>query len=252
MLSGDHAVNDPAAKAGWFATTHWSVVLAASKGAEPKAAEALEELCRAYWYPLYAFLRRDGHTVNDAQDLVQGFFCHLLRRGILQLADPGRGRFRSFLLGTLKHFVSDENKRLEAQKRGGGQAPLALNWADAEGRFRREPADEASPDRLFERRWATILLDRALDRLRAECMSKRRNQLFEELHDFITGEKGPVSYAEVGGRLGISLSAVKSAILRLRRRYHELVREEVAHTVCKPDEVEPELRYLIQLFSGGP
>lgn len=252
MLSGRHAVDHAARKAGWFATTHWSVVLAAGQGVEPKAAKALEELCQAYWYPLYAFLRRNGHTVEDAQDLVQGFFCHLLERGILQVAEPGRGRFRSFLLGTLKHFVSDETKKVEAQKRGGGQSPISVKWAGAEGRFQREPADEASPDRLFERRWATTLLDRALDRLRAECAAGERSEQFEQLQDFITGEKGPVSYGQAADRLGISLSAVKSAILRLRRRYHELVREEVGHTVSSLGEVEDELRYLLQVFSRGP
>lgn len=252
MHSGDHAVDDPAPKAGWFATTHWSLVLAATQGVEPKAAEALEELCRAYWYPLYVFLRREGHRVEDAQDLVQGFFCHLLRRGILQVAEPGRGRFRSFLLGSLKHFVSDEAKKREAQKRGGGQPLSSLNWADAEGRFQQEPADEASPDRMFERRWATTLLDRGLERLRAECAAVERGEQFEQLQGFITGEKGAVSYAEAAARLGMSLSAVKSAILRLRRRYHEIVREEVSHTVSSLGEVEDELRYLLQVFSRGP
>ncbi len=252
MLSGSHAVDDAARKAGWFATTHWSVVLAAGQGAEPRAAEALEELCQAYWYPLYAFLRRQGHSVEDAQDLVQAFLCHLLERGILQVADPRRGRFRSFLLGTLKHFVSDETKKLEAQKRGGGQPLISLNWADVEGRFQQEPADEASPDRLFERRWATTVLDRALDRLQTECVAGKRQDQFEQLQDFITGEKGPVSYAEAAARLGISLSAVKSAILRLRRRYHEIVREEVSQTVSSLGEVEDELRYLLHVFSRQP
>ena len=252
MLSGIHAVDDAAPKAGWFATTHWSVILAAGQGAEPNAAEALEKLCQAYWYPLYAFLSRQGHSVENAQDLVQGFFCYLLQRGILQVAEPSRGRFRSFLLGTLKHFVSDVVKKVEAQKRGGGQALVSLDWAGAEGRFQREPADETSPDRLFERRWAMTLLDRAMDRLRTECAGGDHSKQFLQLQDFITGEKGAVSYAEAAARLGISLSAVKSAILRLRRRYHELVREEVGHTVSSVGEVEGELRYLLEVFSRGP
>jgi RNA polymerase sigma factor (sigma-70 family) len=252
MLSGSHAADDAARKAGWFVTTHWSVVLAAGQGAEPGAAKALEELCQAYWHPLYAFLRRQGHSVEDAQDLVQAFLCHLLERGILQVADPRRGRFRSFLLGALKHFVSDETRKLEAQKRGGGQPNISLNWADAEGRFQQQPSDEASPDRLFERHWATTLLDRALDRLRAECAAAERREQFEQLQGFVTGEKGAVSYAEAAARLGMSLSAVKSAILRLRRRYHETVREEVSHTVSSVGEVEDELRYLLHVFSRGP
>lgn len=252
MLSSRHAVDHAAPRGCWFATTHWSLVLAAGQGVEPKATEALEELCRAYWYPLYAFLRWQGHNVDDAQDLVQGFFCHLLERGILHVAEPGRGRFRSFLLGALKHFVSDITKKVEAQKRGGGQSLISLDWADAEGRFQREAADEAAPDRLFERRWATTLLDRALDRLRAECAAGKRGAQLKQLQEFITGEKGPVSYADAAANLGMSLSAVKSAILRMRRRYHELVREEVGHTVSSLDDVEDELRYLLQIFSRGP
>jgi RNA polymerase sigma factor (sigma-70 family) len=248
----EHSDSEAQAHRGVFATTHWSVVLAAGRGTDPRAAEALEQLCRVYWYPLYAFLRRQGHGVEDAQDLVQGFFYHLLRREILHLAEPGRGRFRSFLLGTLKHFVSDEASKMKARKRGGGQPIISLDWAGAEGRFQREPADEASPDRLFERRWAMTLLDRALDQLRAECGAEGRSDLFEQLQDFVTGEKGPISYSEAAARLGMSLSAVKSAILRLRRRYHELVREEVSQTVSRPDEVEEELRYLIEVFSRGP
>lgn len=251
MPTSTPALETHAAKAGWFATTHWSVVLAAGQGAQPTAAEALEKLCQAYWYPLYAFLRQQGHGVEDAQDLVQGFFSHLLERGILQVADPGRGRFRSFLLGALKHFVCDETKKVKAQKRGGGQPLISLDWAAAEGRFQREPADEASPDRLFERRWATTLLGRALDRLRTERAAGERREQFEQLQDFVTGEKGSDSYAQAAGRLGISLSAVKSAILRLRRRYHELVWEEVGNTVSSLGEVEDELRYLLQVFSRG-
>ena len=235
-----------------FATTHWSVVLAAGHPDSLQATDALEKLCRTYWYPLYVFLRRQGHSAEDAQDLVQGFFLHLLRGDILQTAEPGRGRFRSFLLGTLKHFLSDEKDKAEAQKRGGGQQFISWDLAGAESRFRQEPADESSPDRLFERRWAMTLLEQALDHLRAECASDARSELFEQLQGFVTGEKGPVSYAEAAASLGLSLSAVKSAIFRLRRRYHELVRDEVGHTVAEPAEVEEELRYMLDVFSRSP
>jgi RNA polymerase sigma factor (sigma-70 family) len=232
-----------------FATTHWSVVRAAAQSTDPQASVALEQLCRVYWYPLYAFLRRQGHSAEDAQDLVQGFFLHLLRGDILQTAEPGRGRFRSFLLGTLKHFLSDEKGKAEAQKRGGGQQFISWDLASAESRFRQEPADESSPDRLFERRWAMTILEQALDHLRAECAADARSELFEQLQGFVTGEKGPVSYAEAAANLDQSLSAVKSAIFRLRRRYHELVRDEVGQTVAEPAEVEGELRHMLEVFS---
>ena len=249
MHNGGPRAEGADTKAAWFTTTHWSVVRAAGQTTDPLASEALEQLCRTYWYPLYAFLRRQGHSAEDAQDLVQGFFLHLLRGEILQTAEPGRGRFRSFLLGTLKHFLSDEKGKAEAQKRGGGQQFISWDLASAESRFRQEPADESSPDRLFERRWAMTILEQALDHLRAECASDARSELFEQLQGFVTGEKGPVSYAEAAANLGLSLSAVKSAIFRLRHRYHELVRDEVGHTVTDPAEIEEELRYMLEVFS---
>ncbi len=235
--------------AATFATTHWSVVLATGEAESPLAQAALEELCHAYWYPLYVFLRRDGHSAEDAQDVVQGFFLYLLQRDILQTARPERGRFRSFLLGTLKHFLADEKKKVQARKRGGGQRFISWDLAQAEHRFLMEPVDKASADRLFEYRWALTILDRALDHLRAECDSDARTRVFEHLKAFVTGEKGALSYTDAAAELGLSLSAVKSAIFRLRRRYHELVREEVAQTVGDPREVEDELRYMLKVFS---
>ena len=223
--------------------------MTAGHSSTPDARTALEQLCRTYWYPRYAFLRQQGHSAEDAQDLVQGFFLHLLQKDILRIADPDRGRFRSFLLGTLKHFLSDEKGKAAAQKRGGGQQFISWDLASAESRFRQEPADESSPDRLFERRWALTILEQALDRLRAECASDARSESFEQLQGFVTGEKGPVSYAEAAANLGLSLSAVKSAIFRLRHRYHELVRDEVGRTVTEPSEIEEELRYMLEVFS---
>ena len=249
MNQHDHRAQDAGAGGAQFATTHWSVVLAAGHCSALGAPLALEQLCRTYWYPLYAYLRREGHSVEDAEDLVQGFFLHLLRKDVIQTAEPGRGRFRSFLLGTLKHFLSDERGKAEAQKRGGGQQSVSWDLASAEHRFQQEPADEASPDQLFERRWALALLEQALDRLQAECASDTRSEIFEHLQAFVTGEKGPMSYAEAAARLGLTLSGVKSTIFRLRRRYHELVREEVGRTVAEPAEIEDELRYLIEIFS---
>jgi RNA polymerase sigma-70 factor (ECF subfamily) len=251
-MIGDDSLQAPGAgTAGQFATTHWSVVLAAGRDSTPSAQEALEQLGRIYWYPLYAFLRWQGHSVEDAQDLVQGFFLHLLRGNILRVAEPGRGRFRSFLLGTLKHFVSDAKGKATAQKRGGDQQFVSWDLALAEHLFQQEPADPASPDRLFERRWAMTLLEQALARLQAECVAHGRGEGFPQLQAFVTGEKGSMSYAETAATLGLSLSAVKSAIFRLRHRYHELVREEVGHTVADPGEVEDELRYMLAVFSRG-
>jgi RNA polymerase sigma-70 factor (ECF subfamily) len=234
-----------------FATTHWSVVLTAGQKPEAQASAALERLCRTYWYPLYAFLRRQGQSAEDAQDLVQGFFLHVLQREILRTAAPGRGRFRSFLLGTLKHFLCDERDKAHARKRGGGQQFISWDLAQAEGWFQQELADHDSPEQLFERRWAMALLEQALNRLQAEGGEKARDGSFAELKPFVTGEQGPLSYAATAARLGLSLSAVKSAIFRLRRRYHELVREEVAHTVAEPQEVEEELRHMLAIFSRG-
>ena len=251
MNPHDHRAQDAGAGGAQFATTHWSVVLAAGHGSAPGAPVALEQLCRTYWYPLYAYLRREGHSVEDAEDLVQGFFLHLLRKDVIQTAEPGRGRFRSFLLGTLKHFLSDARGKAGAQKRGGGQQVISWDLVSAEHRFQQEPADEASPDQLFERRWALTLLEQALDRLQAECVSEARGEVFEHLRAFVTGEQGPRSYADAAAELGLSLSAVKSAIFRLRHRYHELVREEVGHTVAEPGELEDELRYMLAVFSRG-
>ncbi len=249
MTNGGHPAEGADTKAAWFATTHWSVVRAAGQSTGPQASEALEQLCRVYWYPLYAFLRRQGHSAEDAQDLVQGFLLHLLRGGSLRVAQPSHGRFRSFLLGTLKHFVSDQQDKAKALKRGGDQQFISWDLAQAEHLFQQEPADPSSPDRLFERRWAMTVLEQALDHLRDECASEARSELFEQLQGFVTGEKGPVSYAEAAAGLGLSLSAVKSAIHRLRRRYHELVRQEVGRTVAEPAEIEEELRYMIEVFS---
>jgi len=234
-----------------FTTTHWSVVLAAGDSESPAAAGALEQLCRTYWYPLYAYLRRTGYRPDDAEDLIQGFFLYLLEGQILRSVEREGGRFRSFLLGTLKHFVSDQQDKASAQKRGGGRSLISWDLAQAEHRFLREPADEESPDRLYERRWASVLLERAMERLQQEWVCAGKADLFARLKGFVSGEKGLASYAEAAEQANLSPSALKSAIFRLRRRYHELVREEVAHTVADPRELKEELRYLLSLFSSG-
>ncbi len=233
-----------------FATTHWSVVLAAGQGDTPQSAAALERLCSTYWYPLYAYVRRQGYDVADAQDLTQGFFAHILSRGFLKRASPSKGKFRSFVLGSLKYFLADEWAKLQAQKRGGGRAPVFLDAQTAEARYRLEPADLMDAEKLFERRWATALLDRVLQRLEEEFSRAGRKPDFDQLRGFLLGEKGPVTYAEIAAASQTTEGAVKVTVHRLRHRYRELFREEVAHTVEEPSEVDDEMRHLFSVLTA--
>ncbi len=232
-----------------FATTHWSVVLAAGHNSTPRAQDALAQLCGTYWYPLYAYVRRHGYSANDAQDLTQGFFVNFLEKRSVSHAAREKGRFRSFLLGALKHFLADEHDKAAAQKRGVGRIVVSWDQKCAEERFGNEPADELSPDKLYERHWAMTVLERAAGRLRAQFEDEGRSRLYDGLRRYVTGEQAAPSYAETAARLGLSENAVKSAIFRLRRRYHELVREEVAHTVADEKELEDEIRHLMDVFS---
>ncbi|MBM3883194.1 MAG: RNA polymerase sigma factor [Verrucomicrobia bacterium] len=227
-----------------FTTTHWSVVRAGGDRSSPAAQTALEELCRTYWYPLYVFVRRRGYSPEDAQDLTQEFFARLLQKNSISAAHPGKGRFRCFLLGALKHLLADEHAKAQAKKRGGGQTIISWEQDYAEEQFAHEPVDEQSPDRLYDRRWALTVLDRAATRLRVEFAAAGDASLFEHLKLYVTGKHGAPAYAATASRLGLSESAVKSAIFRLRRRYAELVREEVAQTVNDARELEVELRHL--------
>lgn len=232
-----------------FATTHWSVVLAAGHDSSPQAGEALEKLCRTYWYPLYAYVRRRGYTAEDAQDLTQEFFARLLRKNYPAQADRAKGKFRSFLLLTLNHFLADEHDRTAAQRRGGGQTVISLDEQSPENRYCLEPADERSPEKIFERRWAQTVLDRAIARLQAEFVDDGKAEIYEILNAFQPGEQNTPSYAEAATRLGVSESAVRSIIHRLRRRHRELVREEIAQTVSTSAEVDEELRHLIAVIA---
>ena len=241
---------DSAAAAAQFATTHWSVVLAAREMDAPQAAAALEKLCRTYWYPLYAYLRRRGYGEHDAQDFTQGFFAHLFERDWLQGVAREKGRFRSFLLAALNYFVADQRDRASAQKRGGGRQVISFDAHEAEERYQLEPVDESSPDKLFERRWAVALLDQVLARLAGEFSDAGKLELFNRLQPFLVEGTGERTYAEIAREGAMTEEALKKAVQRMRRRYHQLFREEIAQTVASPEEVEEELRHLCVILSS--
>jgi RNA polymerase sigma-70 factor (ECF subfamily) len=236
-----------------LAATRWTLVVAAARLDESAPAiRALAELCQTYWPPLYAYLRRQGYDTHDAEDLTQEFFSRLLAKNYLADADPAKGRFRSFLLASLKHFLSNQRDRSRAQKRGGGQPMIALDALTAEARARIEPADNSTPDKAYDRQWALTLLDQALRRLRREYATAGREELFDNLKIFLTADAASaLSHAEIGVKCGMSEGAVKVAAHRLRRRYRDLLREEVAQTVSSPEEVEGEIRELFAAFQPG-
>ena len=227
----------------WFATTHWSVVLAAKEGDSSEVAGALEKLCRTYWPPLYAYIRRDGWDKTEAQDLTQEFFARLLARDYLQQLRHQEGKFRSFLLAYLKNFLSEQRRRAGAQKRGGDCVFVSLDAPAGDEGYLLEPVDELTPDQVFERRWAQAILQTALDRLRGEFTGRGQAALFERLQDYQPRETGGQSYAQLGDDLGMTEAAVKSAVQRMRQRHRELLREEIAQTVTRPEEIEEELRH---------
>ncbi len=233
-----------------FVTTHWSLVVSAGDNDTPHARDALEKLCRAYWFPIYAFVRRQGHSPHDAQDLTQEFFARLLEKKHLAGADPAKGRFRSFLLVSLKHFLANEWDKARAQKRGGGQLLIPIDAATAETSCGIEPADNLTAEKIFERRWALTLLEHVLRRLRAEYVRDDREKLFEQLKPTLTEVSRSVRYAEIATRLGTTEGAVKVAVHRLRQRYREVLRAEIADTVASPGEVEDEIRNLFAALAG--
>lgn len=249
MAEEQPATSERGSGAATFVTTHWTVVLLAGERDSPQAKEALEWLCRTYWYPLYAYVRRQGHHFADAQDLTQEFFARLLERDYLRLADRNRGRFRTFLLTSLKHFLINEWNKANRAKRGGGRRLTSLDVEQTETRFLAEPADERTPDKAFERQWALELLARVLDQLQAEFVSVNRGGVFEELKACLTGEENGSSYAEIGQRLAMSEANVKVTVHRLRHRYRELMREEIARTVENPEAIDEEIRDLLVALS---
>jgi RNA polymerase sigma-70 factor (ECF subfamily) len=233
-----------AASAGRFATTHWSIVAAAQGPVSPQAQEALATLCASYWYPLYAFIRRQGYTAHEAQDLTQGFFAKLLEQHTLEMVDRARGKFRSFLLTACKHYLSHERGKERAQKRGGGRTVLPLDLADAETCYGTETAQTLTPEKLFARRWALAMLDQVLARLREEFVQKNKGALFDHLRVFLMGEHTALPHGKMAQALGMTEGAIKVAAHRLRSRFRELVREEIARTVDATEDIEDEIREL--------
>jgi RNA polymerase sigma factor (sigma-70 family) len=230
-----------------FTTTQWSVVLAA-QGGSPAADEALGKLCRTYWWPLYGFVRRSGYKPEEAQDLTQGFFALLLERRDLDAVRRERGRLRSYLLVSLKNFVAKARRREFALKRGEGRALVPLDELLARERADLEPADNLTADRIYERRWALTLLEQVLARLEAEYADTGNGKLFDCLKEFLSDEPGRPSQAQIATELGMTENAVKQAFHRLRQRYRQLLREEIAQTVAVPGDVEDELRHFISVL----
>jgi RNA polymerase sigma factor (sigma-70 family) len=247
MSSTNTAV--PQGSDAWFVTTHWSVVLSARQKDSPQSDAALEALCRTYWYPLYAYVRRQGHAAHDAQDLTQEFFARLLQKDYLQAAAREKGRFRTFLLVALKRFLANEWDRARAQKRGGGQVLLSLDTSAAETRYQLEPAPDASADLIFDRRWALTLLDRTMARLRAEFASAGKAKDFEQLKGCLTADKATLSYADIAAALGMNEGAARVAVHRLRKRFREIFRDEIGQTVSTPEELEEEMRHLLEALA---
>ena len=231
-----------------FVTTRWSVVLAAQSKSSPASAEALESICSAYWYPLYALVRRQGHTPHDAQDLTQEFFARLLQKDYLQAADREKGRLRTFLRVALKRFLANEWDRLRAQKRGSGVAPVSFDTAMAEERYLQHGSDALSAERIYERQWAMTLLEQALARLRAEYQAARKEPEFEQLKGTLTAERGAIPYTELAMQLNTTEGAARVAVHRVRKRFRELFRATIADTVDSPAEVDDEVRYVARVL----
>jgi RNA polymerase sigma-70 factor (ECF subfamily) len=240
---------NPATGNDVFATTHWTVVLAAGQRHTPQADRALEELCRTYWFPLYAYVRRRGYAKADAEDLVQAFFARFLARNYLEGLSAERGRFRAFLLASLKHFLANEWDKSQRQKRGGGVTILSLDWQTADTQFQIAATGEPSPDQAFDREWALALLAKVIERLQAECVADGKGKLFDQLKVFLAAGKSETAQAEIAKVLGMEEGAVRVAVHRLRKRYRVLLREEIAQTLSEPAMVDEEMRALFGAFA---
>lgn len=240
-------LQEPVPRAG-FVTTHWSVILAAKETASPQAMSALETLCRTYWYPLYAFARRKGHSPEDAKDLAQGYFCQLLDKDYLHSVQPQLGKFRTFLLTSFQHFLANEWDRSQTQKRGGGYCLISLDEDRGEEAYRQEPITDLTPEKLFDRRWAIALLELTLQRLEEEAAQAGKSPLFQALKGMITGGGEAGDYAIIARQMGLSEGSLRVAAHRLRQRYRELLIEEITNTVSHPREINEELAYLMSVF----
>jgi RNA polymerase sigma factor (sigma-70 family) len=249
--SSGTAADEPGRPASLFATTHWSVVLQAGQKDATEAREALEQLCRVYWYPLYAYLRRRGCSPPDAQDLTQEFFARLLKRNWLARADQAKGRFRTFLLYALERFVANEWDKVHALKRGGGQTFVPLQFETGETRYSAEPVDPRTPEQIFERRWALALLGEVLQQLEAEYGAQGKAELFSALQSCLVGDREGLPYPKLSEQLALSEGAVRVAVHRLRQRYRELLRAAIAQTVTSDQEVDAEMRHLFNVLAQG-
>lgn len=232
-----------------FATTSWTQVLAAREAPSSESRQAFEGLCSAYWYPLYAFVRRQGHGPEESRDLTQGYFAQLLEKGYLEDFDPSLGRFRVFLKASVKNYLSKERDKARAWKRGGQARIISLDSNEVEGRYRYEPVDRLTPEEIFERRWALTILERVLGRLRLELEEADHGQEFEKLKGYLTGGESKVPYREVAAELGTTEAAVRTSVHRLRQRFGKLLRQEIAETVSSPNEVDDEMRHLLQVLA---
>lgn len=233
-----------------FATTHWTVVLAAGNRSTPQSNEALEQLCKTYWFPLYAYVRRRGYTKEDAEDLTQAFFARFLAKNYLEGLSAERGRFRAFLLASLKHFIINDWKKSQSLKRGGGQTPFSLDWQTADTKFQIASTNEPSPDKVFDREWALALLSKVIEQLREECEAAGKGKLFKQLKIFLTIGKDHAAQADVAKALNMEETTVRVAIHRLRKRYRELLRDEIAQTLTCAMDVDEEMRALFGAFSN--
>ncbi len=248
-MTSEHTTPASSAPGDIFATTHWTVVLAAGKRHTPQADRALGELCRSYWFPLYAYVRRRGHHKEDAEDLVQEFFARFLRKNFPENLAGEKGKFRAFLLASLKHFLANEWDKSQAQKRGGGAAHLSLDWQTADTKFQVAATNEPSPDKVFDREWALALLAKVIERLQTECETDGKTKLFGQLKIFLTAGKGALSHAGAAQNLGMDETAVRVAVHRLRKRYRVLLREEISQTLADAADVDEEMRALFGAFA---
>jgi RNA polymerase sigma factor (sigma-70 family) len=249
-VTSEHTTPAGSSPQDTFATTHWTAVISAGQRATPQSENALAELCGNYWYPLYAYVRRRGYSREDAEDLTQSFFARFLERNYLDGLSSEKGRFRAFLLASLKNFLANEWHKSRRQKRGGVTPPLSLDWQSADTRYQIDIPDHLTPDRIYDREWALALLERVITRLRGECVAANKTQLFDQLKPFLTADKSAVPYPQVAVALNMAEGAVRVSVHRLRRRYRELLRDEISRTLSDPAQVPDEMQALLSAFAG--